>query len=808
MPRSRPWQQANTSPNTISPPNVRNSVSLQAQEGPRMRSSMSQGASSRPSRTVAPGPVESPTSSMMYNTTVTGLNGEERPVSGSYAARDIPRHDLDVSGLNRRNSADPGLLSVTHNQPADFSGQEPRIDSLLGEIGEHNRRYQGLQHQRPSISNASVSLASDTPRGQAINFIMGGTHAEVDEVSNRTRRLDIANDYLNGHVSDGYSNAAGNSLQLHPSPQPLQHEMSNGARHFGNGTHQEVWTQQEVWTAAPRTSYSRRRPAERSSPAGSSYRHNHNSPGNFSGTPHSRDDPWNRPISRNGNIPQDLERQQQSFQYSHATPGFVPSYPVTFPSPYDQYTQIPNYRHQVPVSSYGTQPNYIGDAVRPNRGRDLIQGARSPFLEEFRLCHRTRHYELREFFTHVVECSGDQHASRCIQERLITASSEEKERVFEEILPNALQLMKDVFGNYVIQKLFEHGNQIQKRLLAQAMTGRISELSMQMYSCRVVQKALDYVLLDQQHAIVDELRSNVVQVTKDPHGNHVVQKAIHMFPARCIPFIMETFQGQVEQLATQANACRVIQRILEHGTDDEKKRLMVDIHACSSKLMMDQFGNYVIQHILEFGEWEDRCILIRQVTDRALALSRHKYASNVVEKCIKIGTVAERRAILSRLRTQSSDGTNVLQIMMKDQYANYVVQKLLEFLEGGEKTELALELRNYVPHLKKHSTSRQNTVLDRLTTALDNILNSSASTNNNGRAATATAGTVPSTPNLAVEVGSAVPTPSLTTEQSSPQSCSPPSTSISTSDEAREEAPDALPEKAHKATSPVRVQEN
>ena len=48
--------------------------------------------------------------------------------------------------------------------------------------------------------------------------------------------------------------------------------------------------------------------------------------------------------------------------------------------------------------------------------------------------------------------------------------------------------MTDVFGNYVIQKFFEHGNQPQKKILANQMKGRILELSMQMYGCRVVQK--------------------------------------------------------------------------------------------------------------------------------------------------------------------------------------------------------------------------------------------------------------------------------------------------------------------------------
>lgn len=51
---------------------------------------------------------------------------------------------------------------------------------------------------------------------------------------------------------------------------------------------------------------------------------------------------------------------------------------------------------------------------------------------------------------HVVEFSGDQHGSRFIQQKLETATSEERQLIFDEIVPqNALQLIQDVFGNYV-----------------------------------------------------------------------------------------------------------------------------------------------------------------------------------------------------------------------------------------------------------------------------------------------------------------------------------------------------------------------
>jgi mRNA-binding protein PUF3 len=47
--------------------------------------------------------------------------------------------------------------------------------------------------------------------------------------------------------------------------------------------------------------------------------------------------------------------------------------------------------------------------------------------------------------------------------------------------------MKDVFGNYVMQKLFEYGDQVQKKVLANAMKGKVVDLSTQPYGCRFVQ---------------------------------------------------------------------------------------------------------------------------------------------------------------------------------------------------------------------------------------------------------------------------------------------------------------------------------
>ncbi|KAI0417335.1 ARM repeat-containing protein [Xylaria grammica] len=818
---SRVWTPANTTPNNVSPTHTKNNFTYvynESKENPSMytaRQSISQGTSLS-SRTMPPGPVDSPTS-LRYNAVVGGMVNEERGSSGYYYLQNTSQLNSDAAALNRRNSTDPGFLGTGHNRPGAFSSRQPETNAstLASQFPESALIYpkgahSNSEHQRPSISNASVSMASETTRGQAFTFSNDSAHTDFNEAFRRGMSLEDTMDSLNGYASNGYSNSAVQPFQPNPQPnpnsQPWQYEINNGSRNFSHGN------QQDAWVDAPHTSYSnaRRGSVERSSPAGSSYRPQLNSPRNLSGTPNIRTDAWNRPIQRNPIVPQDLDRQQGGSQNPHQSPGcFTPYYGSQIPqysASYDQYTQVPGYRHQVPAPGYGMQMNYISLALPPGRDKDPAQGTRSQLLEEFRTQSKAnRRFDLKDIYNHVVEFCGDQHGSRFIQDKLAVANSEEKDHVFRELEPNALQLMRDVFGNYVIQKFFEFGNQVQKKHLASLMKGKVVDLSLQMYSCRVVQKALEHVLVEQQREIVEELRPSIVQVAKDQNGNHVIQKVVEWFPDISVPLVMEAFQGQIEHLAAHNYGCRVIQRILEYGTPAEKKRLMTDIHLCTAKLLTDQYGNYVIQHIISQGEPEDRSIIIRQVIDRALALSKHKYASNIVEKCIQFGTTDERNAICAKLTAQNGDGTNPLPVSMKDQYGNYVVQKMVEYLQGPEKTAFASNVMDYIPLLKKPGGGRQNAGLDRLYAAVQPVLNPSES---DTRGDATTAGTAPSTPNLAVEASSAVPTPSLTTEQNSPQSSSPPSTSISTIDETSEEAKTATVSRPEKAPSPVCVEEN
>ena len=65
--------------------------------------------------------------------------------------------------------------------------------------------------------------------------------------------------------------------------------------------------------------------------------------------------------------------------------------------------------------------------------------------------------------------------------------------MFGELIEHAQSLITDVFGNYVIQKLLEYGNDEQRERLAVVFKGQVLTLTLHMYGCRVIQKALECV---------------------------------------------------------------------------------------------------------------------------------------------------------------------------------------------------------------------------------------------------------------------------------------------------------------------------
>ncbi|KAG6468001.1 hypothetical protein ZIOFF_072567 [Zingiber officinale] len=194
-----------------------------------------------------------------------------------------------------------------------------------------------------------------------------------------------------------------------------------------------------------------------------------------------------------------------------------------------------------------------------------------------------------------------------------------------------------------------------------------------------------------------------MRCVRDQNGNHVIQKCVECIPAEKIGFIISAFHGQVATLSTHPYGCRVIQRVLEHCSDESQSQFIVDeILQSSCLLAQDQYGNYVTQHVLERGKPHERSQIISKLFGQIVQMSQNKFASNVIEKCLAYGSTEERDLLIKEIVGQTEENDNLL-VMMKDQFANYVVQKILETCTDKHREILLNRIKVHLPALKKYT---------------------------------------------------------------------------------------------------------
>ncbi len=291
----------------------------------------------------------------------------------------------------------------------------------------------------------------------------------------------------------------------------------------------------------------------------------------------------------------------------------------------------------------------------------------------------------------------------------------------EDVLPEISKLRADIFGNYVVQKLFDFGTPDMIDRMKQTVVGDMLDLSKQIYGCRVVQKALEIVNDESLLELIGELHGNLLSCIHDQNGNHVIQKCVEVINSRAAKhrlngnldmeqrfkretqLLMDCVTDDILSLSCHPYGCRVFQRILEHFDDEQKNQILECLRDYHRNLLDDQYGNYVIQHVLKYGKTVDQdSVLDIVVNNSLLQLSRQKFASNVVEKLLKYGNDNHRRKIVREMLKVaqisgidgSKEDSSVVLMMVRDAYANYVVQTTLDVVPEGEEKRLLFEELN------------------------------------------------------------------------------------------------------------------
>ena len=131
-----------------------------------------------------------------------------------------------------------------------------------------------------------------------------------------------------------------------------------------------------------------------------------------------------------------------------------------------------------------------------------------------------------------------------------------------------------------------------------------------------------------------------------------------------------------------------------------KIKLLNGINKNIIDLCQNQYGNYVIQHLLEKRGGENCPQIYEVLKGRIFDMSIHKFASNVIEKCLHYGTNEQKANLINELLSKDDNVHDSLISLVKDKFGNYVVQKMIEYAPDEQRKQIIEHIINN-PELKK-----------------------------------------------------------------------------------------------------------
>jgi hypothetical protein len=284
-----------------------------------------------------------------------------------------------------------------------------------------------------------------------------------------------------------------------------------------------------------------------------------------------------------------------------------------------------------------------------------------------------------EVSSQYVSMARDRQGSRFLQQKLNDCTPRERTVIFDSLFPVMGELVMDPSSNYVIQKLCEFMTPEQENRLFGFFLSDIQEVMDHQNACRVLQKFIEHATRDHVDQLFLAAKPEFIHLGYSTNGNHIVQRFIASLPSRLEEIIVE-LKPHVVELVGDNCGCRVVQKLFDLYTIDQLRLLVTEILGAAADLATNQYGNYVVQTILERGPDEDVVCLIRAFAGCFYRFSVHKFASNVIEKCIRRSSQSHRDAIFEEIigKDRHWETDRILR-MVGDQFGNYVIQRIIEF---------------------------------------------------------------------------------------------------------------------------------
>eukprot|EP00760_Papus_ankaliazontas_P023453 PhM_4_TR2054/c3_g3_i11/m.10117 len=300
---------------------------------------------------------------------------------------------------------------------------------------------------------------------------------------------------------------------------------------------------------------------------------------------------------------------------------------------------------------------------------------------------------------------------RYLQDLLGVCDSAAVDYIVHQILTAhaVADIMSSKFGNYFIQKLLDVLDEEQLVAVIHELAPSIVSLSLNPRGTYGIRRLVDVIRTPLQADLITRcVLSSPIPMACDTNGSQVCRRLMKKFAslpdsAALLEPMLGMVANNIVQLSRDQQGCCVVQRCFDASTPEQKERLSAAVVGAMDTLVLDQYGNYVVQHVLDMGIMDVNVrVTTALLSNNVTTLARNKFSSNVIEKCLMQAPQDVADLIIMDLCHIS-----VLPNLLCDEYGNYVVQRAMRMASGIAAQMLENSIRPLLPSIPAEHVRRK-----------------------------------------------------------------------------------------------------
>ena len=286
--------------------------------------------------------------------------------------------------------------------------------------------------------------------------------------------------------------------------------------------------------------------------------------------------------------------------------------------------------------------------------------------------------------------------SRIFQNYLKNTQIDILHLIFMEIKNKLPELLKDNYANYFCKKFFECLSQKDRIEYLTIIQNELGLLAIDITATYPIQGIIEQLGSNTEKNIIYLGTKDYINIfCYNVYGTHVLEKILSYFEDQFTQEIIDFVYNNFIDLACHINGiCIVKKLILMTHKKELHEKLKKIIKENALNLIVHQYGNYVIQVIME--NWEDNELedIISLCKDKYVCLSNQKFSSNAVERIIE-----KNNENLEYYINQICTDNNLLEVI-RNNFGNYVIQKAVKLSSGKAQEKLIKEILKHLHKLE------------------------------------------------------------------------------------------------------------